>query len=125
MKKPDSVVLIPGDLNTFFRNWLEFLKPFHGLTGREMDLAAALIRHRYELSKVIKDSDILDRETLGEVTKKKILDDFDMSPPHYYALIGKLRKNKVIIGDKINPRFIPNIPEDSDNFKLLVSFKLK
>ena len=45
MKKPDSVVMIPGNIDSFFRKWFEFLEPFHKLTAREMDVAAALLKY--------------------------------------------------------------------------------
>ena len=37
----------------FFRYWFEFLKPFHSLTEREIDVISELVKRRYELSKVI------------------------------------------------------------------------
>jgi hypothetical protein len=39
--------------------------------------------------------------------------------------MGKLRKSNVIVDNKINPKFIPNIDEESGNFKLLLLFDLK
>jgi hypothetical protein len=39
--------------------------------------------------------------------------------------MGKLRKNKVIVDGKINPKFIPRLEEDGDNFKLLLLFDLQ
>nr|DAE29021.1 MAG TPA: hypothetical protein [virus sp. ctPYc18] len=39
--------------------------------------------------------------------------------------MGKLRKNKVIIGNKINPRFIPNVKDDNDPFKLMLLFVIE
>ena len=36
--------------------------------------------------------------------------------------MGKLRKNNVIIDNKINPKFIPNVKEENGNFKLLLLF---
>ena len=39
--------------------------------------------------------------------------------------MGKLRKNKVIIDNKINPKLIPNIDEDTKSLQLLVLFPIK
>jgi hypothetical protein len=39
--------------------------------------------------------------------------------------MGKLRKNKVIVDGKINPKFIPNIDEETGVFQLLLFFELK
>jgi hypothetical protein len=38
--------------------------------------------------------------------------------------MGKLRKKNVIIDNKLNPKFIPNIQKDADNFKLLLLFDI-
>lgn len=125
-KKADSIVRIPTSLDgKFFRYWLEFLRPFHNLTEREIDVMAAFLKHRHELSKVITDSVILDRVTMGEDTKRKIREECNITLPHFQVIMGKLRKSKVIIDGKINPRFTPCIKEESESFKLLLLFELK
>src|SRR5574344_957609 len=124
--KIKSVIRIPTSLNgKFFRYWFEFLEPLHKLTEREIDVIASFVKQRYELSKVIKDSDILDRVTMSEDTKKKVREDCNMSVVHFQVIMGKLRKNKVIIDNKINPRFIPYITEDMTSFPLLINFDLR
>lgn len=125
MKKPDSVVLVPGNIDSFFRKWFEFLEPFHKLTAREMDVATAFVKQRYELGKVIKDPEILDREVMSDFTKRKVREECDITLPHFQVIMGKLRKSQIIVDGKLNPRFIPNITEDADSFKLLLYFNFK
>lgn len=122
----NNVIRIPTSLDSkFFRYWFEFLRPFHKLTEREIDVITSFVKQRYELSKVIKDNEILDRVTMSEDTKRKVREECNMSLPHFQVIMGKLRKSKVIIDNKINPRFIPNIKEDSGIFQLLLLFDLK
>lgn len=124
--KANNVIRIPTSLNSgFFRYWFMFLEPFHKLTNREIDVISCFVKHRYELSKVIKDNDILDKVTMSEDTKQKVREECNIALPHFQVILGKLRKNKVIVDGKINPRFIPNIEEDSGTFKLLLLFDLK
>lgn len=126
MKKANNVIRIPTSLDgKFFRYWFMFLQPFHKLTDRETDVITAFVKHRYELSKVIKDEDILDRVTMSEDTKKKVREECDITLPHFQVIMGKLRKNGVIVDGKINPRFIPNISEESGHFQLMLLFELK
>lgn len=126
MKKPDNIVRIPCSLNkSFFRLWFKFLEPFHELTDREIDVITSFVKQRYELSKVIKDNEILDKVTMSEDTKKKVREECNITLPHFQVIMGKLRKNKVIIDGKINPRFIPNIDEETGIFQLLLLFELK
>ena len=128
-KRVDNVIRIPTSLDgidsNFFRYWFIFLKPFHKLANRDIDVIACFAKHRFELSKVIQDDDLLDRVTMSEDTKKKVREECNISLPHFQVIMGKLRKNKVIIDGKINPRFIPNIDEDTGAFQLLLLFELQ
>lgn len=124
--KPNNIVRVPCSLSkSFFRYWFMFLEPFHKLTDREIDVITSFVKQRYELSKVIKDNDILDKVTMSEDTKKKVREECNITLPHFQVIMGKLRKNKVIIDGKINPRFIPNIDEEAGSFQLLLLFELK
>ena len=122
-KQVDSIVRIPCKVDgKFFRYWFEFLQPFHNLTEREMDVITSFVRQRYELSKVIKDNEILDKVTMSEDSKKKVREECDISLPHFQVIMGKLRKNKVIIDGKINPRYIPSVDEENGSFKMMLLF---
>ena len=126
IKKANNIIRIPTSINgKFFRYWFMFLEPFHNLTEREIDIIASFVKQRYLLSKVIKDTELLDRVTMSEDTKKKVREECNISLPHFQVIMGKLRKNKVIIDGKINPRFIPNIDEDTGAFQLLLLFELQ
>ena len=125
-KKANNVVRIPCSLSgSFFRYWFMFLKPFHKLTDREIDVITSFVKHRYELSKVIKDNEILDKVVMSEDTKREVREECNITLPHFQVIMGKLRNNKVIIDGKINPRFIPNIIEEDGFFKLLLLFELQ
>lgn len=125
-ERPNNIIRIPTSLSVnFFKLWLMFLEPFHKLTKREIDVAASFVKQRYELSKVIKDNEILDKVTMSEDTKKKVREECNITLPHFQVIMGKLRKSKVIIDGKINPRFIPNIDEETGTFQLLLLFELK
>ena len=122
-KQVDSIVRIPCKVDgKFFRYWFEFLTPFHNLTEREMDVITSFVKQRYELSKVIKDNEILDKVAMSEDTKKKVREECDISLPHFQVIMGKLRKNKVIIDGKINPRYIPSVDEENGSFKMMLLF---
>ena len=125
MGKMNNVIRIPTSISTsFFRFWFEFLRPFHNLTDREMQVASSLLKRRYELSKVIQDEVILDKVVMSEDTKKVVREECNISLPHFQVIMGKLRKNKVILDSRINPRFIPNLTEEQGSFRLLLNFEL-
>lgn len=126
MNRPDNVIRIPTSLkDNFFRYWFEFLQPLHKLTNREIDIIAAFAKERYELSKVIKDNDILDKVTMSEDTKKKVREKCNITIPHFQVIMGNLKKAKVIEGGKINPRCIPNVTEENGYFQLVLLFDFR
>ena len=70
--KPNNVIRVPCSLDSLFRYWLDFLTTFHNLTSRETDVATAFLRGRYKLSKVILDSDLVDRTLMSEESQRKL-----------------------------------------------------
>lgn len=120
--KPDNVIRIPCNATTFYRYWLKFLSPFHSLTDREIDLAAALLKTRQELSKSVLDPVLLDEALMSDSVLKKIRDDLGMAPPYFICLKTSLKKKKFIVDGKINKRLIPNISDENSMFQLLLLF---
>ena len=125
LNRPNSVLRIPCSLSgSFFRYWFMFLRPFHKLTNREIDVITAFVKHRYELSKVIIDDVILDKVTMSEDVKKQVREECGIAFQHFQVIMSNLRKHKVIENGKINPKFIPNITEENGMFKLMLLFDL-
>lgn len=127
MDKPNNVIRIPCSLldSSFFKYWFVILKPFHHLTNREIEVITCFVKHRYELSKSITDSKLLDQVTMSEETKRKVREECHITHPYFQVIMGNLRKNKVIKDGVINSRFIPNIVEEDGYFKLLFLFDFK
>lgn len=122
-KGVDNVVRIPCKLDySFFKMWFMFLQPFHHLTEREMEVATSFVKQRYELSKVVSDNDILDKLVMSEDTKRRVREECNITLPHFQVIMGKLRKNNIIIDGKLNPRYIPRVVEESGSFKLMLLF---
>lgn len=125
-RKPNNVIALKSSLSgRFFRIWLEFLRPFHKLTEREADVMAALLKQRFELSKVVSDQDILDRLIMSDDTKKKVMKECNISHAHFQVIMTKLKKVKMIDNNKINPKFIPRIDNEANGFQLLLAFELQ
>lgn len=122
-KGVDNVVRIPCKLDySFFKMWFMFLQPFHHLTEREMEVATSFVKQRYELSKVVSDNDILDRLVMSEDTKRKVREECNITLPHFQVIMGKLRKNNIIVDGKLNPRYIPRVIGENGSFKLMLLF---
>lgn len=107
----------------FFRYWVEFLRPLHELTKREMDVLAEFLKVRYELGKVIIDGDTLDRVLMSEETKRNIRKTCGISAKHFQVIMSKFRKNGVIKDGRIYLKLIPTIT--ADGVALMVHFSFK
>ena len=125
LPKPNNIVVVPISMGIgFFRWWCTFLKSFISLTPRELDVTASFLKQRWELSKSIDDPSILDEMVMSESTKKKVIEECEITKQHFYVVMSNLRKNKVIINDKINSRLVPNIRKnDNGCFQLLILLK--
>lgn len=125
MKKPDSLIRIPcKSVNGFFKHWFRFLRPLHKLTDREIDVISSFAAQRYELSKVIQDTEILDRYTMNSDTKKKVREECGISLQNFQVIMSNLRKHEVIIDNKINPKYIPNLDGEASTFQLMLHFEI-
>lgn len=124
-RKPNNMFTIPCENDVgFFKWWCVFLKPFINLTNREIDVIAEFLKQRFELSKVISDPAVLDKMVMNDDTKMKVIEACGITQQHFYVVMSNLRKHKVLIGDIINPRLIPNVREDDQGvFQLLILFK--
>lgn len=120
--KPNNVIRVPCTLDSLFRYWLDFLSPFHNLTDRETDVAAAFLKERHRLSKVILDSELADRTLMSEESQRKLRNDCNLTNQHFQVIKSKLKAKKFFINDRINPRLVPNINEDIKSFQLLLVF---
>lgn len=105
--------------------WLTFLTPLHKLTPSIVNLAAEILKHRFRLSQVIKDEDILDNYLLSnEEIRNAIIEKCKLSTSNYHVSIGKLKKAGFFIDGKVNPKFIPKVKVDKDHYSLLLLFKM-
>ena len=107
----------------FFRYWVEFLRPLHELTKREMDVLAEFLKVRYNLSREIINSDRLDRVLMSEETKREIRRTCGISAKHFQVIMSKFRKNGVIRDGKIHLNLIPTITEEGVGLMVHFSFK--
>ena len=62
---------------------------------------------------------------MGEDTKRKIREECNITQAHFQVIMTKLKKSKVIEDGRINPKYIPRLENDSNNFQLLLSFDLQ
>ena len=107
----------------FFRCWVEFLRPLHELTKREMDVLAEFLKVRHNLSREIINTDRLDRVLMSEETKRDIRETCGINVKHFQVIMSKLRRNGVIRDGKIHLNLIPTIAEEGVGLMVYFDFK--
>lgn len=126
--KPDNILVVNTDIKNLFVFWMKFLKPQHGLTNKEIDVAASFLWHRFIMSNSISDNNILNKAVFNLDVKKLIMDECDVAYPHFQIILGKLRKAGFIIDNAISSKYVPRIKideqTDKKTFNFLISFKI-
>lgn len=122
--KPNNVVKIqPGNMLALFRWWCIFLRPFIYLTDREIEILSCFLKHRFELSRIISDQNILDKTVMSNDVKRQVREECNISLKHFYVIESKLTRKGVIKDKMLNPKVVPNLkPTDSNVFQFVVWF---
>lgn len=125
LERVNNCIRIPVSLDyKFFRTLVEFSAPLHHLTSREQDVLASLLKNRFELSYSISDEVLLDKVLMSEDIKAKVKEECKVSDAFFQVILGKLRKENVIINGRINPLLIPKRLDKNDKyFTLLLLFE--
>lgn len=120
----DSVIRIPVTKDTLYYTWLWYTKPIHGLTATEITIASCLLKHRDKLKAIIHDQSILDRELLGNTIRDEIIKETGVTLKHYRMIMTNLRKHKFIVDGCINAKYIPDVKENKNDFRVLLKFDI-
>ena len=107
-----------------FRYWLKFTQPMHELTGKHLDTVAFLLYKRYILGKSITDDKYLNKILFDVETKEQLSEKLDIKISRVHNILSALRKKEVIVDNKVNPKYIPNISKDAKNYKLIFNFEI-
>ena len=125
----DNLIPVSTPLNvTFFKAWLDFTVPIHGLPNRERVVMAHYLKKRYELSKVIMNDAILAQVLSDTSTKQEIMKACGLKASNLQVILYKFKKSKVLIDGVIDPRLIPDITpevEETGEFRLMVMFSIE
>lgn len=117
-----NVKTINTTIENLFTLWLNFLKPYHKLRDKEIEILSFIIYKRYQLSKKISDDKIIDKILISKELKEEIKEKFNYKDIQIVSnMLTTLRNKGVIKDNKIIKGLIPNITDDK-NFKLIFNF---
>jgi hypothetical protein len=120
----DNIAKIPCDsMLSFFRLWLVFLKPFHNMKPKEIEVASYMLYTRMKMMEKVIDKDLIDDLVFRHDSKKQIMKWCGITQVHLNTIITRLREAGFIIETRINPRYVPNY-DDSGTFRLMLMFDI-
>jgi len=127
MTQPSNVnrAKIACTKQTVCEEWLNILKPLHGLSESEIILAARFLDKRIELKEKILDEEMIDEYLQSTKVRLSIKEAANVKNMAVFQnMLSALRRKGFFgEGDKITRAFIPNINGESKFFK--VEFILK
>ena len=110
----------------FFRVWAEFLKPIHNLTNTEMEVLAAILKKRDELSRKYDDPEDVDEKLMGKKAKKEVMDECNLTPKYFRVILTDLNSMTEDDFKTIPVNFnIPYIGKLYTNYEKKLSIKRK
>lgn len=109
-----------------FAQWLILTKPMHQLSKVNIKVLTEILKARERLSTKIIDNELLDKVLFSTESRQEIMALLDnMEAERFNNILSDLRRNKVIIDNKLNPIFIPNIKPNAKAYRLLFELKFE
>lgn len=122
--KNSKIANLNVDLKGLFKKWLEITKCFHNLTNQQQNVLSLLIYHYYTNKKDITNEKILWKIVFDYDTKALIKDELGIKDQVFQNILYQLRKQNVIVDNKISNFYIPNIEQNANNFKVIFNFNI-
>lgn len=120
--RPLKIARVKCTRDSFFKVWVVFMRPYHRLAPREGDVFATIIAQYFKLKAVCESPSILRALLWSSTSRTDMRKALGMSQPHFQLILKKLRDCGALIGQDINPRYLPHISPDSNSFELRVIF---
>jgi|TARA_R110000851_G_scaffold133357_1_gene268157 hypothetical protein len=120
--KNGKVANIKVSRKSLLLRWLEITKPFHKLPNQQLNVLWLLLYYYFEYQKDITNDIVLWKMVFDYDTKLKIRDELGIKDGNFQNVLTSLRKKNIITDNKIVNTYIPNLENDSSNFKVIFNF---
>lgn len=122
--KNTNIAVFDSKIEDIFKHWLEFIRPVNHLSDKEIDIIAKFLYKKFELEQKINDEDILYTHLFSTAVRNEIMDELDMKADRFNNILSVLRKKEVIVNNRINKLFIPNIDHNAKQFMIIFKFNI-
>lgn len=121
--KPNKVIYRKCTADSFFRDWVEFLAPFHKLTSRERDVAARVIAQYVKLRQSMPepfDPAVLEEVLWSQTSRKDMRDSLGISKEYFGMILSKLRDIGMIVNGGVDSRYLPSMTGEPRNMLCII-----
>lgn len=118
--------IIKTKYKSFFKHWLTLTEPLHKLNKKEIEVLALLLYYYFEFKKEINNDNLSWKLTFDHDTKSKIINELNLSSDQILQnVLTALRKKKIVLNNKINQSFIPEMDLTKSNiFSIIYKFEI-
>ena len=88
-----------------------------------MDVLAAFLKKRWELSKKNKDENSLDRDLMSEEIRSQIAKECNMTMRHLRVTLSAFRKRGILVNEKFITTLLPTITKEGVGLVVYFDFK--
>lgn len=111
-------------IKDLFKRWLDITRVFHNLTNQEINILSLLLYYHYEYKKDITNDKILWKVLFDYDTKILIKEELDIKDQGLQNVLTSFRKKGIVKDNRIVNTFIPDLAEDSSDFKIVFNFNI-
>lgn len=115
--KAVKTITFKEDEKTIIKSYLEFTKPIHKLSPKEIDLLTEIVfKYHNEKDNFKRESDLW-KKVFDYDSKMEYKESLDIQDPSMQNLLSSLRRKKVLDGNKVKESYIPKL--DNKEFFLV------
>lgn len=124
--KVNALLNIPySSKEEFYERWVEFLRPFHGMSSVPCKVFATLLCAREQCAKSSNEDSVIDMLLFSDEVQQEVCKKLGIDRARMYCNLSILRKYGVMTENRINSKFIPDVKEENGEYKVLIRFCYK
>lgn len=125
MTNKAAFTISPNSKSEFFILWVSLLNVFLSIRKKEIAVLAKIIEKRYYISLSTKDELEIAKMLFSTEMRVSMREELKLDELNFNNILCSLRKKKLIMKNKINPKLIPILDKDFKEFELTYKVIIK
>lgn len=125
MKNKAIFTISPNSKSEFFILWVSLMNVFLSIRKKEIAVLAKIIEKRYYISLSTNDELEIAKTLFSTKMRVSMREELKLDELNFNNILCTLRKKKLIMKNKINPKLIPVLDRDFKEFELTYKVIIK